>query len=247
MNEKLFNEYIKLATKAAIEAGNFLTNSKKDINIINKSQGRDIKLVADIEAERIIRKILNSSNIPILGEELGLDSAELKDTMWVVDPLDGTANYNRNIPISCVSIALLKELNPILGVIYDFNNDLIYSGGTQKEATENSFPIYVSTLENKNESTMLTGLPVNTDYSSKAIKSLIDNFKSWKKVRMIGSAAIASIYVASGRADYYSESGTNIWDIAAGVAIARAAGGKAEIKNLSKNFSLDITITNGLL
>ena len=247
MDKKLFNDYIELATKAAIEAGNFLKNSKNDINVINKSEGRDIKLVADIEAERIIRKILNSSNIPILGEELGLDSAKLDDTIWVVDPLDGTANYNRNIPISCVSIALLKELNPILGVIYDFNNDLVYSGGTQKKATENSSPIYVSKLENKKEGTMLTGLPVNTDYSSKAIKSLIDNFKSWKKVRMIGSAAIASIYVASGRADYYSESGTNIWDIAAGVAITRAAGGKAEIKNLSNNFSLDIVITNGLL
>ena len=49
--------------------------------------------------------------------------------MWVIDPLDGTANYNRGIPISCVSIGLVKNYDPILGVIYDFNNNDVYRGG----------------------------------------------------------------------------------------------------------------------
>ena len=52
----------------------------------------------------------------------------LGDIFWVVDPLDGTANYNRNIPICCVSIGLVKNMKPLIGVIFDFNNDDIFVG-----------------------------------------------------------------------------------------------------------------------
>ena len=79
-------------------------------------------MLADFEAEKKIREILMNSNIPVR-EEQGIDTKDFKNFLWAVDPLDGTANYNRNIPISCVSIALLDNLNPVLGVIYDFNND----------------------------------------------------------------------------------------------------------------------------
>ena len=65
-----------------------------------------------------------------------------------------------------------------------------------------------------------------------------------KNVRLCSNGII---YVASGRADVYKESGTNLWDIAAGVAIVRAAGGEAKISNLKDDFSLDIHISNGLL
>ena len=68
------------------------------------------------------------------------------------------------------------------------------------------------------------------------MKSFINDFKNYKKIRMIGSAAMASIYVATGKADVYKESGTNIWDVAAGVAITNAAGGAGRIKNQKENF-----------
>ena len=151
----------------------------------------------------------------------------MKDIFWVIDPLDGTANYNRGIPISAVSIALVEK-NPVLGVIYDFNSDEMYEGSISSKALMNDKPIFVSDIKDKYRGTLVTGLPVAMDYD-KNMQTLIENFQAWKKVRMIGSAAIASVYVASGKAELYSESGTNLWDVAAGVAICRAAGGSAII------------------
>jgi len=66
--------------------------------------------------------------LPILAEESGKSKEHLDETFWVVDPLDGTANYARDIPLCCVSIALMHKMNPVLGVIYDFNNNDLYEG-----------------------------------------------------------------------------------------------------------------------
>jgi len=246
MDERLFNDYTNLAIKAAKKAGKLIISSKDTLNKINSSIGRDIKLEADTEAEILITKILSESQINVLGEEFGLKDNKYSDNyMWVIDPLDGTANYNRGIPISCVSIGLVKNYDPILGVIYDFNNNDVYRGGIYEKSTKNDEIISVSCINKFNSGTLMTGLPVNTDYSSKGMKALVKDFKNWKKVRMIGSAAMAAAYVASGRADFYKESGTNLWDVAAGVAIVRAAGGEAIIQNLNKDFTLDIQISNG--
>ena len=120
---------LEIAKKAAHEAGNILVNLKAELNKENISSGKDIKLKADIEAEKLIKEyLLSKSDIPILGEETGASIDDLGKTFWVVDPLDGTANYSRNIPICCVSIALISNLEPVIGVVYDFNNDDIYEG-----------------------------------------------------------------------------------------------------------------------
>ena len=126
------------AKKASIKAGNILLNKKKDLKKIISSSSKDIKLTADLEAEKIIIEILKSeSNIPILAEETGLSVGALPEIFWVVDPLDGTANYSRDIPICCVSIALVSGLNPLLGVIYDFNNDSLFEGSIDTKAACN--------------------------------------------------------------------------------------------------------------
>ena len=68
--------------------------------------------------------------------------------------------------------------------------------------------------------------------------------QTWKKVRMIGSAAMASCYVASGKADLYQENGIYLWDILAGAAIVESAGGKAVIKNIKEDFQVDVIFSN---
>jgi len=120
---------LEIAKNAAIKAGNILLNLKAELNKENISLGKDIKLKADIEAEKLIQEyLLSKSDIPILGEETGASVSNLGKTFWAVDPLDGTANYSRNIPICCVSIALISNMEPVIGVIYDFNNDDLYEG-----------------------------------------------------------------------------------------------------------------------
>ena len=163
----------------------------------------------------------------------------------MVDPLDGTANFNRGIPLCCVSIALIDDEKPILGVINDFNHNELYLGSIETPSMVNDELLKISNITNASNGTLMTGLPANTDYSDDGMKQLIEKFQKWKKVRMIGSAAMASMYVASGKAELYAENGTNIWDVAAGIAIVEAAGGKAIITNHKPNHSLDIEISNG--
>ena len=239
---------IEIAKAAARLAGKNLKDNYNSLNVTQLEDGRDIKLKADLESEKlIIEYIFSESDYPILGEETGKSTHDLEDIFWVVDPLDGTANYNRGIPISAVSIALVENNNPVIGVIYDFNNDELYEGSVFSKAMMNDQPIFVSDIKDKSRGTLVTGLPVAMNYDEKNMQTLINNFQAWKKVRMIGSAAIASVYVASGKAELYTESGTNLWDVAAGVAICNAAGGNAVISNLSNDFSLDIEISNNLI
>jgi myo-inositol-1(or 4)-monophosphatase len=236
---------LNVAKKAALTAGEMLLNQKDTLNNSIFSSDRDVKLEADLAAENIIKNIIkNESSFPILAEESGKSVQNLGDTFWVVDPLDGTANYTRDIPLCCVSIALVSNLNPVIGVIYDFNNDDLYEGTKEKKALTNNKPINVSDIAEKNKGILVTGLPNATDYSDKAMLTMVKDFQSWRKVRMIGSAAVAAVYVASGKADFYKEFGTYLWDVAAGAAIVNAAGGKAEITNFRDNFQVDVHFSN---
>ena len=243
-----FSEELTIAKKAALEAGNFLRKNKNDLNKLLSSTNRDIKLQADIEAEKIIKDIIKKdSNFRILAEESGMSSEESYKNLWVVDPLDGTANYSRNIPLCCVSIALLSNTKPVLGVVYDFNNDELYEGSINTSACLNGQAISVSKTKKSQEGVLVTGLPNDTDYSDAAMMEMIKNFQNWKKVRMIGSAAIASMYVASGKADLYMENKSYLWDIAAGAAIVDAAGGEALILNQNEKFQVDVRFSNSLI
>jgi len=243
-----FSRELTIAKKAALEAGNFLRKNKNNLNKTISSTDRDIKLQADIEAEKIIKEIIkNDSSFGILAEESGMSSKESYKNLWVVDPLDGTANYSRNIPLCCVSIAMLSDAKPVLGVIYDFNNDELYEGSINTSAYLNGQAISVSETKKTQEGVLVTGLPNDTDYSDEAMTEMIKNFQNWRKVRMIGSAALASVYVASGKADLYMENKSYLWDIAAGAAIVNAAGGEALILNQNEKFQVDIRFSNSII
>ncbi len=144
---------ISTAKKAALLSGKHLKKNKKDLNKIASSDPRDTKLEADVASENLIKEIINeNSNFEILAEESGKSSENLGDTFWVIDPLDGTANYNRDIPICCVSIGMIKDMKPLFGVIYDFNSDEIYCGDCiNKIATLNNSPIQVSKVHDKKD------------------------------------------------------------------------------------------------
>jgi myo-inositol-1(or 4)-monophosphatase len=238
------DSWLEIAKSAALEGGNYLLqNQGKELKVLMNS-GRDIKLQLDTDTEKLIKESLSShSPFSILGEETGL-SDNLGEFYWVVDPLDGTSNFLREIPISCVSVALMQNIKPILGVIYDFNHDDLYYGHKASKAFVNHKKITVSDYSEKNQSTLVTGIPAKTHYSDEEFKNMIDDFQDWKKVRMIGSAAMAAIYVAAGKAETYKENGIFLWDIAAGAAIVEAAGGVASIKNIQDDNRVDAIFTN---
>ena len=249
MNKKDYSKEIKIAIKAAKEAAKALLKDKNKISISNITNKRDTKLKADIASEEVIKEIIKSdSDYQILAEESGKSSNDMGNIFWVVDPLDGTANYSRDIPICCISIGLVANLQPLFGVIYDFNNDDMYIGNKHKEiCTLNNDQIYVSNIKEKRDGILVTGLPVNSNFSDSSLQKVIDDMQAWKKIRMIGSAAMASCYVASGKAEMYKEKGVYLWDIVAGAAIVESAGGIANISNIRDNFQVDVIFSNSLI
>ena len=242
----ILDNEINLAIEAAKTSGRLLASNKNELNSAISSSSKDIKLKADIDSEKLIKELISSnSNFPILAEESGKSIEDLGESFWVVDPLDGTANYNRGIPMCCVSIGLVHNMKPVAGVIYDFNNDDLYVGNDElKKATLNDEEIHVSNINKIYKGILITGLPHDTDYSDNALKEMLGDMQSWKKVRMIGSAALASCYVACGKGDLYKENGIYFWDIVAGAAIVSSAGGSAKISNIRDNYQVDVVFSN---
>lgn len=222
---------LKLAKEAASAASDILKSTKAGFEIVDRA-GKDIKLRADKESEEAIIKILSqNSTYSILSEECGESEVFNTDSpYWIVDPLDGTANYSRNIPINCISIALWQGEIPILGVIYDFHNDEMFFGVVNDGAWCNEKEISVSDVKRENEAILTTGFPINRCYNSEALSDFLSDIQSFKKIRMFGSAAMSLAYLASGRVDAYTEEDIMLWDTAAGIAIVKAAGGWVEVE-----------------
>ena len=239
---------LEVAKKATEIAAALLIDNKENINMILSNEGRDVKLKADNESEKVIKEYLSSnSNFPILAEESGANQ-ELGDSFWVVDPLDGTSNYSRDFPICCISIALIYEKEISLGVINDFNRGLIYEGSTDSKAKLNGQEIFVSSINEKSKATLATGLPAKGNFGKESMSELSNELVSWKKVRMIGSAAMSCAYVASGQFDQYQEKGIFLWDIAAGLSIIRAAGGDYSFQPYPEDqFKVDVIANNNCL
>lgn len=224
----MLNKELELAIKAARTAGDFL---RENYNPEVDSQiGKDIKLSYDKKSEQIIIDILSETGIPILSEEKGMIGERTQGKMWIIDPLDGTANYWKGIKeLACVSIALWENGKPILGVINRFSQNEIYSGVVGDGAWLNGVKIHTSYTENIKDAFIATGFPVKRDYDAESLNRFIKQVQSFKKVRMLGAAAIMGAFVAAGKIDVYIEEQIMMWDIAASSAIVKAAGGIIDV------------------
>ena len=236
------NELKNLAVDAAMQAGDFLNKSKLEKKEILEEEGRDIKLIIDQDTEKLIRSNLQATDIPILGEEYGGDVADGK--YWVIDPIDGTANYFRGLDECCVSIALMENDEALIGVIYNFNNDQMYTAIKDQGAFLNNKEISVSDITSRDKASITTGFPASETIESSV--NFLEDLKGWKKVRMFGSAALSCAYVASGKCDYYAEKGVYLWDIAAGICLVKEAGGSADFKLIDKE-RYEVVFSNNLL
>lgn len=220
--------WLGLAEEAARRAGEFLVRARVSEVIVTTGLGRDVKLAADRGSEECIIHILREkSDFAILSEECG--TVEGRDThqglRWIVDPLDGSLNYLKGIPLCCVSVGLWDQDKPLLGVVYDFIHEEMFTGIVGIGAWLNEAPVRVSDVCEQECAVLCTGFPVSTDFSSDAVAGFVRQICQYKKVRLLGSAALSLVYVAAGRMDAYCERDIKLWDVAAGLAIVCGAGG----------------------
>lgn len=227
----------KILDLAVAAAKNATKGIKADYHEVSRELEHDVKIVADREMEKIIiETISKTSEYPILSEESGEINIKKSEYLWIIDPLDGSLNFSRGIPICCVSISLWKNELPLLGVIYDFNRNDMFIGIVGKGASLNGKLIKVGSIKEKNRAVICTGFPAATNFAEGALSSFVKKLSDYKKVRLIGSAALSLAYVACGRADVYQENDIKVWDVAAGLALVKAAGGEVKYtKTFLKN------------
>lgn len=229
------------------EVGSFLKNEQSKIrntDIEIKSKSNDLVSRADKEAEQQFVKLL-SELLPGAGfiAEEGTSDKRGAIYNWIIDPLDGTTNYLYGIPCYCTSVALQKDGELILGVIYDPEFDECFAAQKGKGAFLNTEPIGVSTTKNLENSLIVMGFPYdNRGRQRDYIDILLDINTATRGMRRLGSAALDMAYVAAGRFEAFYEYGLNAWDVAAGAVIIQEAGGVVTDFKNQPNFIENETI-----
>jgi myo-inositol-1(or 4)-monophosphatase len=185
---------------------------------------QDFVSLADREVEALIRTRLANAfpDDGFLGEESGGFPGE---RCWVVDPIDGTNNFLRGLPLWGVSIAYAIAGQPVIGLIYLPCVDRLYSAVRGWGATCNDLPIHASRTDDLAQATILVGLSRRTspDLSLGMIETVL---RSGSAMRCMGTCVVAVAMVAEGAADAYYEAHVQPWDCLAGLLIVREAGGR---------------------
>jgi len=237
----------KLADYIAVISLELKKEKKEVISAVEK----DISLSTDKYLNDKVIKFLNEhSSFPILSEESSneIKYSDFEDKFWIIDPLDGTLNYSREIPLSCISIALWSKKGPISGLIYDFVRGEMFIGNCEENcAVLNNKRISCSNNSSKSNSIIATGFPSWRNFEDDSLMKFVEKVKDWKKVRLLGTAALSLAWLAAGRLDAYIEEDIRIWDVAAGMAIIKASGGSIYIKENNRTNFITAIATNGKL
>lgn len=236
------------AIDAAKLAGELLKNNFRCSKNIDSSLGKDIKLELDRKAEELVKSRLRSStNFPILAEESDNSNIDRSSYHWIVDPLDGTYNYFRGNNNCAVSIALWKGDEPILGVIYNFQKEDLLFGCVGDGAYLNGEKLYIKKSCDIKQGALATGFPVSLSFKEDKVKKFTKTVNEFKKVRMVGSAAMSLYGVAVGYYDCYWEDSIMLWDVAAGLAVLQSLGGGYSISPTGKSFCYDVVASHSFL
>ncbi|MBL9138394.1 MAG: hypothetical protein JNK85_21175 [Verrucomicrobiales bacterium] len=236
-----------LARAAAAAASQYLIAGLAQAREVRSNQGKDLKLRADIEAEQVIfRRLRDGSAYPILSEENGADAGLRSDQVfWVVDPLDGTVNYSRGLPLACVSIGLWRGDEPLLGVVHDLASGHCYSGVVGTGAWCEGDVMQVSAVTEPAQGILTTGFPSSRDHGDASLTAFVRGVQGFKKVRLLGSAALSLAWLAAGRVDAYREDDIWLWDVAAGLALVKAAGGEIQVQAGKSPWQRCVRAANG--
>ena len=258
-------ECLEVAVTASRAAGKIIVDMLYSAEVHEKSS-KDLVTDADIAAQAIIFEIIakrfpahqfvGEEGPPTVARTVALTVAPLIDSSseknseavssvippdcwcWVVDPIDGTANYVHRFPNFAVSIAQVRDGVSYVGVVYDPMADELFSAIRGEGALLNGKFIRCSGCERIDKALIAASFPPNVQRGSVEIEQFIEVLVAAQSLRRLGSAALNLCYVACGRLDGYWAGKVRSWDVAAGVLIAEEALCKLTRMNGSR-FELD--------
>jgi myo-inositol-1(or 4)-monophosphatase len=253
-----------IAVRAAQAAGGLMRQNLRANKRINSATQHDIKLELDVRCQKLIERTVRAvyPQIAILGEEGVLGNTEAGQR-WVVDPIDGTVNFTYGIPHCCVSIAFQirrpeskvrrnmshpdAAYETIVGAVYDPFCDELWTAVRGGKAYLNGKMIRVSRRNRLAEAIVSIGFAKGPATLKRMLPVLNRLAHRVRKVRIMGAAALALTYVASGRMDGYIEAGISLWDIAAGGLILECAGGDFWHQPIPGEHKFQLVANNGRL
>ena len=226
-------DMLEIMKQAARVAGAFM-HSSTERSSTEKTNAKDFVTVADIKSQDILRsELLNAfPDAIILSEE---DDEQARKAMYapdftgfILDPIDGTYNFKRDMRESAISIGYIERGESTVGVVYDPYRDELYTAEKGKGAYRNGDPIYVSGVEKLEGSSIAT----SNSYDDKAMaRNLHRHLAIYETTGIMpwtscpGSGVLILCWVACGRIDVYHHNGLKPWDNAAAFLIIREAGG----------------------
>lgn len=240
---------LNIAVTAARQAGEIIIRHMEQVDHlkITAKNNNDYFSEVDIKAEQAIISTIQKSypNHSILAEESGLQEMD-SDTVWLIDPLDGTTNYLHGFPFFAVSIAVKVKNRIEHGVVYDPLRHECFAASRGRGARLNDRRIRVSQQTQLNASLLGTGFSARDELLNQkylpAFQSLIGKCAG---MRRTGSAALDLAYIASGRMDGFWQFGLRPWDIAAGTLLIREAGGLVSDMKGGDDFLKDGNVVAG--
>jgi myo-inositol-1(or 4)-monophosphatase len=249
--ERHLSIFLDIATEAALAAGVILQAYWGKLEAVEeKGRPGDLVTAADKEAEATIIEVLQR-HFPehaILAEESGQQGDNQSEYLWAIDPLDGTTNYAHQYPVAAVSVGLLINGIPQVGVVYNPFRDELFRAARGLGATRNRRPIRVSQTSELRQSLLVTGFAYDRrETPDNNYAEFCHLTHLTQGVRRSGAASVDLADVACGRLDGYWERGLSPWDIVAGVVLVEEAGGKVTAYDGSdlKISSGRILATNG--
>jgi len=222
-----FAAELELAIDLAHQAGRIQMEHYEHLEDIRAKGPRDVVTEVDHLCEGLVMRAVRARypNDEFYAEEIGEVAASgsaRSGRVWIVDPLDGTINYANGIPFFCISIALVTDGKPAIGVVYDPTRDETFAGAVDGPSLRNGQPIHVGDKDQLGD--LVATLAVG---GRGTVRKRHEALKSIRAHRSMGSAALTLAYVACGRFDVYAQgAGLSAWDVAAAGLIAERAGAR---------------------
>ncbi|WP_165222959.1 inositol monophosphatase family protein [Affinirhizobium pseudoryzae] len=228
VNDTALANRFALAKTLAAEAGAMALdyfNRRETLVIETKRDLQDVVSIADRNVETFLKERVAEiyATDGFLGEEFGHDEGSSGFT-WVVDPIDGTAPFVNGMPTWCVSVAIVRDGEPVVGVIHVPCSDELYASAHGLGATLNDKPLRLDPARNLQNA--LTGVGCNSYVTPERFGAIItDLMQRGGNFIRNGSGALMLAYVAAGRLVGYYEPYMRAWDCMAGFCLVREAGG----------------------
>lgn len=218
--------FIQEIEKIARSAGEIVKDYYAKRGFQEFKSERQVVTDADRESEKLLKdELLRLHSCNFCGEESGEEVTDEGD-QWIVDPLDGTENVTGYPPLLAISIGLLRNGNPVLGVVYDPIHDVLYSARQGGQASVNGEVTQVSKQTDPARAIVAADFSSKMETRPQTLGQLSKVLEQARAVRVLGTPALSLAAVAAGRLDLFFRPSTKLTDLVAGVCLVRASGGK---------------------